>query len=228
MRFSLAKSGQAVKLEIPVNRLYCVGYAGRDQIKVSEHINELARIGIPAPLRTPVVYPVSPYLLTDHPYITVQGGETSGEVEFTVFIQPDKTYISVGSDHTDRDLEKTDIAKSKQMCQKPVADQVWDFEEVQDHWDSLILRTWVSGEKGKSLYQEGPMTALLPVSDLIKVVQRETDSPLAGAVIYSGTVPTQGGFVFAKAWDLELEDPVLKRSITHHYEVAVLGEEMKQ
>ncbi len=228
MRVSLVKAGTTAPIEIPVNRLYCVGYAGRDQAKVKEHIDELAKIGIPAPPRTPTVYPVSAYLLTDRPDITVQGGETSGEVEFTVFIQPGKTYISVGSDHTDRNLEKTNIEKSKQMCEKPVANRVWDFEEVQGHWDSLILRAWISGEKGKSLYQEGQVTALLPVSDLIKVVQRETDSPLDGAVIYSGTVPTHGGFAFAKAWDLELEDPVLKRSIIHHYEVAVLGKEMKQ
>ncbi|MGH9356383.1 MAG: DUF2848 domain-containing protein [Terriglobia bacterium] len=228
MRVSLAKGGKLQPLDLPVKRLYCVGYAGRNQAKVKEHIDELAKIGVAPPARTPAVYPVSPYLLTDQPQITVQGKETSGEVEFVIFIQSGKTYVAVGSDHTDRELEKTNLEKSKQMCEKPVANLVWDFEEVQDHWDSLILRAWFTDGRDKNLYQQGQVTALLPVADLVNVIQRETDSPLDGAVVYSGTVPTRGGFICAKTWDLELEDPVLKRSISHHYEVTVVEEEMKR
>lgn len=127
MKVSLMKDGKHQPLDIPVKRLYCVGYAGRNQAKVREHIDELAKLGVPPPPYTPTVYPVSAYLLTDQPQITVQSQETSGEVEFAVFIQPGKIYISVGSDHTDRDLEKTDIKKSKQMCEKPVANRVLGF-----------------------------------------------------------------------------------------------------
>ncbi|MGH9359692.1 MAG: DUF2848 family protein [Terriglobia bacterium] len=227
MRVSLVKDGKHQPLDIPVKRLYCVGYAGRNQAKVKEHIDEMARIGVPPPPRTPTVYPVSKYLLSSHPEITVQGKGTSGEVEFVIFIQPDKTYVTVGSDHNDRDLEKIDIEKSKQMCEKPVASLVWDLGDVQGHWDSLILRAWVSGASGKSLYQEGQVTALLPIPDLIESVRRETESPLEGSAIFSGTVPVHGDFAFSKAWDLELEDPVLKRSIAHRYEVTVLAEEKK-
>jgi hypothetical protein len=227
MRISLIKRDKAQPLELEINRVYCIGYAGRDQAKVKEHIDELAKIGVSAPPRTPTVYPVSTYLLTSAPTIMPQGKETSGEVEFVLFLQGDKTYVSVGSDQTDRDLEKVSIIKSKQMCEKIVAGQVWDYDDVREHWDSLMLRAWVSDEKGKRLYQDGPATALLPVPDLIKAVKRETDHSLKGAVIYSGTVPTHGGFVFAKTWDLELEDPVLKRKITHRYEVQDLEQEMK-
>jgi hypothetical protein len=227
MKFSLIKGDKAQSLELPINRIYCIGYAGRNQAKVREHIDELAKIGVAAPPRTPTVYPVSTYLLTVQPTITAQGKETSGEVEFVLFVQGDKIYVSVGSDHTDRELEKGSITKSKQMCEKIVAAQVWDLDDVKDHWDSLILRCWVTDGKGKRLYQDGTAVALLPVSDLIQAVKRETDASLNGAVIYSGTVPTHGGFVFAPVWDLELEDPVRKRKITHRYEVKVLEQEMK-
>jgi hypothetical protein len=227
MKFSLLKGDKAQSLELAVKRVYCIGYAGRNQAKVREHIEELAKIGVPAPPRTPTVYPVSTYLLTAQPTITVQGKETSGEVEFVLFLQGDKVYISVGSDQTDRELEKGSITKSKQMCEKTVADQLWDLGDVKDHWDSLILRSWVTDGKGKRLYQEGAATALLPVADLIQAVKQETDQSLDGAVIYSGTVPTHGGFVFAPLWDLELEDPVRKTKITHRYEVKVLEQEMK-
>jgi hypothetical protein len=227
MKVSLVKGGKAQPIELQINRVYCIGYAGRNQAKVREHIEELAKIGVSAPPRTPTVYPVSTYLLTAAPTIMAQGKETSGEVEFVLFLQADKTYVSVGSDQTDRDLEKVSIMKSKQMCEKIVANQIWDYDDVRDHWDSLMLRAWVTDEKGKRLYQDGPATALLPVPDLINAVKRETDQHLNGAVIYSGTVPTHEGFVFAKTWDLELEDPVLMRKIAHRYEVKALEQEMK-
>ena len=228
MKISLLKGGQTHALDLQVRRVYCVGYAGRDQAKVKEHIDELAKIGVPAPPRTPTVYPVSTYLLTDQARIMAQGKETSGEVEFVLFLERGKTYVTVGSDHTDRNLETVSVAKSKQMCEKICASQAWDFDEVRDHWDSLLLRAWVTDDKGKRLYQQGAATALVPVSELIAAVKRETDLPLDGAVIYSGTVPTLEGFVFAKTWDLELEDPILKRKINHRYEVQVLESEMKE
>lgn len=226
MKLTLCTAQGDKELEFAVRKVFCAGYAGRNQEKVKEHIDELAKIGVPAPLRTPTVYPVSPCLFTNSPTIYVQRGKTSGEVEFVLFLQGDKILVSVGSDQTDRDLETSDIEKSKQMCEKPVASVVWNYEEVKEHWDSLILRSWITDEKGKRLYQEGAVTALLPVPDLIAVIKRETTASLDGAVIYSGTVPIAEGFVYAKQWDLELEDPVLGRKITHSYEVAVMGEEM--
>lgn len=227
MRVNLIKDGARNSLELPISRAYCIGYAGRDQQKVREHIAELAQIGVPAPPRTPTVYPVSRYLLTTNPAIEVQGEETSGEVEFVLLIKGDKIFVTVGSDHTDRELEKSNIEKSKQMCEKPLANVVWDYDDVKDHWDSLILRSWINGEKGRRIYQEGQVTALLPVPELLSVVKLETDGLQDGTVIFSGTVPTHGGLEFATIWDLELEDPILQRTITHHYTVDVLGKGMK-
>lgn len=226
MELTLCTAQGKEKIEFAVRHVFCAGYAGRNQAKVKEHIDELAKIGVPAPLRTPTVYPVSPYLFTNEKAVAVQGNQTSGEVEFVLFLKGDKIFVSVGSDQTDRDLETYNIEKSKQMCIKPVGNVVWDYEEVKDHWDSLILRSWITDETGRRLYQEGAVTALLPVPDLIAVIRRETKASLDGAVIYSGTVPIQEGFVYAKKWDLELEDPVLGRKMTHGYEVTVLAEEM--
>lgn len=226
MELTVCTAQKKEKTEFAVRHVFCAGYAGRNQAKVKEHIDELAKIGVPAPLRTPTVYPVSPYLFTNERTVTVQGKQTSGEVEFVLFLQGDKIWVSIGSDQTDRELEISNIGKSKQMCIKPVGNVVWNYAEVKDHWDSLILRSWITDEKGKRLYQEGAVTALLPVAELIAVIRRETKASLDGAVIYSGTVPIQEGFVYAKKWELELEDPVLDRKITHSYEVAVLAEEM--
>jgi len=227
MKFNLIHAKGLDTVSFAVNRVFCAGYAGRNQEKVREHIAELAKIGVPAPERTPTVYPVSKRLFTNERTIFSQSADTSGEVEFVLLLKDNKIFVSVGSDQTDRELEKQVIDKSKQVCEKPVAADAWDYEEVQDHWDSLILRSWITDEKGKRIYQEGHVTALLPVPELVDVIKRETAISLDGAVIYSGTVPAKNGFEFAKIWDLELEDPVLNRKINHHYEVVALDEEMK-
>lgn len=53
MKLSLIKRDKAQPIELQVNRVYCIGYAGRNQVKVREHIDELAKIGVSAPPRTP-------------------------------------------------------------------------------------------------------------------------------------------------------------------------------
>jgi hypothetical protein len=46
---------------------------------------------------------------------------------------------------------------------------------------------------------------------------------LKNSVIFGGTIQSlTGGFMWGPAWDLELFDPVLNRTIYHHYEVEVV------
>jgi 2-keto-4-pentenoate hydratase/2-oxohepta-3-ene-1,7-dioic acid hydratase in catechol pathway len=44
----------------------------------------------------------------------------------------------------------------------------------------------------------------------------------AGAVMFGGTLPALGGIRPADRFEMELLDPVLKRRITHAYDVAAL------
>lgn len=225
MKAMLIEVGKEKSLEIMVNRVYCVGYASRNQEKVREHIKELEKIGVPAPPRTPTVYSIDSDMLTSNNEIKVQGNKTSGEVEAVLFVQKDKIFVSIGSDHTDRELETISIEKSKQVCKKPVSNEVWDYDAIKDHWDSLILRAWITDGKGKHIYQEGQLKELLSVPDLLNVIKHEISKSIEGVAIYSGTVPAQDGLASAAIWDLELEDPILKRKIKHHYEVKIIAEE---
>ena len=43
-----------------------------------------------------------------------------------------------------------------------------------------------------------------------------------GMVLFSGTVATKSGLVYGDSFELEIEDPVLKRSIRHSYHVRIL------
>jgi hypothetical protein len=54
-----------------------------------------------------------------------------------------EVFVGVGSDHTDRALERLSIPAAKQACPKVAGTAVWRLDEVEDHWDRLELRAWV-------------------------------------------------------------------------------------
>ena len=101
------------------------------------------------PATTPIYYRVSARRLTTADRIEVSGGDSSGEVEFALIGWQGRIFVGLGSDHTDRKVETYNITVSKQMCDKPVAVELWSFAEVQDHWDRLVLRSWAIS-KGKN------------------------------------------------------------------------------
>jgi len=210
------------KLVFPVRRLVCAGWVGRDRKALQAHIDELAQHGIPGPTRTPIYMNFSPYLAATTEAIDVVSGESSGEVEFVVLKKDDRTYIGVGSDHTDRGFEKFGIPASKQMYTKVMAPVVWPYREVRDHWDSLILRSWTTGEGKRLLYQEDALAAILDVECLLEGLPKDDGLPMDGLVLFSGTVATKMGLVYGEMFEFEMEDPALRRKIRHGYRVRVL------
>ena len=78
-------------------------------------------------------------------------------------------YVGLGSDHTDRKAEAVGVSLSKQMCAKPVSRDLWRWEDVAPHWDALVLRSYVSVNGKRRLYQEGPVTAMRPLPELFKL-----------------------------------------------------------
>jgi len=206
-------------IEFEVRALFCGGYTGRDQEEVRKHVEELRKIGVPAPERTPVAYPVSTYLLTTDDEIEVQNEKTSGEVEYVVLVGEDELYVTVGSDHTDRELEKISVPKAKQMYPKVIPGVVWLYNEVKDHWDELVIRSYAVKEGERRLYQERPLEALIGVERLMDVVGE--CGP--GWVLFSGTIPTvDGELVYADEFEMEMHDPVLDRKIGHRYKIHLL------
>ena len=202
---------------IAVNRLTCLGYTGRDQAKVMAHIEELARIGVKPPTAVPAVYQVPPGRASTGNSITVAAETTSGEVEGVLVLNGQKVFVAVGSDHTDRRLEAEDVPKAKAICPKVLSPRVWDFDEVKGHWDQLIIRSWVTDDKGRRLYQEDRLQSLL---DPQRALAEAGDST-PGHLIFCGTAPVRGEVSYAQAWELQLEDPVLNRSLEHTYVVKV-------
>ena len=208
-------------LDFLVRRMVNAGYSGRDQQEVRRHIEELRREGIPAPESTPTLYPVITDLLTLQEEIEVVGDRTSGEAEFVLLVGDEGCLVGVGSDHTDRELETVDITKAKQVCPNVMGSKVWSLDEVEDHWDALVLRSWVSEGGRRTLYQEAALEALLPPRELMAFVRsRLKDGRLEGTVIFSGTVSIlTPEIIYGDSFEVELEDPVLGRRLSCRYRV---------
>jgi hypothetical protein len=215
MKYSLP-NGE--KVNFPVKNSACIGYSGRNQELVKKHIEELALEGIAPPPSIPMVYPVSNILVTQDEEIHVLGRKTSGEVEFVLLINNEKTYVTVGSDHTDRELEGYSIPYAKQATPKPVAKEAWLLDEVLDHWDDLQLNCEIFINNHWVAYQSGKVTANLAVDDILKFANSKQAIDLEGTILFCGTVPILGGqFIFAEGFRLTLTDPVLERTIKHEY-----------
>jgi hypothetical protein len=212
-------------LTFAADRLICCGWVGRDRAALQAHIDELAHLGVPAPTRVPIYMNFSTYLLTTADEIAVVSAQSSGEVEFVLLCRGSDMWVTVGSDQTDRDIETKSIPASKQMYAKVLASECWPYEEVRDHWNRLALRCWVTKDSVRTLYQESPLAAILPPDDLFAGMP-DARSPDKGVVIFSGTIATRGGVIYADSYELELEDPVRGRSISTSYRVTILPQHL--
>jgi hypothetical protein len=203
-------------------RLVCAGWVGRNKVALQAHIDELAELGVPVPTRTPIYMNLALHLLTQAEIVEVISEETSGEVEYVAFTAPGGTYIGVGSDHTDRGFERHGIPASKQMYAKVVAPEVWPYQEIKDHWDQIILRSWTTRGGERLLYQEDYLAAILDLETLLADLPKDDGLPADGLVLFSGTVASKHGLIYGDSFQFEMDDPVLGRKISHKYEVRVL------
>ena len=221
LTFTIDAQGTTTPLTLAINQAVIAGWTGRDPVARDKHIAELEAIGIARPATTPIYYRVSARRLTTEDAIEVCGNDSSGEVEFVLVGWQGRIFVGLGSDHTDRKVEAYSVTVSKQMCDKPIADELWELEDVIDHWDQMILRAfaWINGER--VLYQEGTLDAMLPVRELIERQFGKSGLP-DGCAMFGGTFAAKGGIRPASRFEYELEDPVLKRSIKHAYDVIEL------
>jgi hypothetical protein len=221
LTFTIDAKGATIPLTLAIDQAVIAGWTGRDPVARDKHIAELEALGIARPASTPIYYRISARRLTMEDSIAVCGEQSSGEVEFVLIGWQGRVFVGLGSDHTDRKVESYSVTVSKQMCDKPIAPVLWELEEVAPHWDRMILRSyaWIDGKR--ELYQEGTLDAMLGVDDLIK--RGFVDGRLAdGCILFGGTFAAKGGIRPADRFECELEDPVLKRTIRHAYDVMTL------
>lgn len=199
------------------------GYTGRNQNMVQAHIDELKKLGVATPYAIPALYWISPNRLTDSQEVHVVGNQTSPEVEF--FLAADgngSLYITVASDHTDRELEAVSVGKAKQVCDKILGDFFWKVEDIADHWDEIQLRSEVLKDDKWISYQSGTLAQIFHYNDLRDLVRRDSPAGKHPSLL-SGTIPVIGGdAVFTSACKITMADPILNRVLKKRYEIIAL------
>jgi hypothetical protein len=213
--------GAVERITVDIGDLVIAGWTGRDVAALNHHIEELKALGVMPPSKVPIYYRVAAHLLTQAPTVQVLGEDSSGEVEPVLIAAAGRLWVTIGADHTDRKVESYGIAVSKQMCAKPIGTVAWRFEEVEPHWDRLVLRSFIEEGGKKVLYQEGPLAGIREPRGLIG--GWTGDPRLAeGVAMFCGTMPAIGSIRSSQRFEMELEDPVLGRTLTHAYLVQSL------
>ena len=199
------------------------GYTGRDQASVHQHIEELKKLGVAPPYEIPAFYWISPHRLTQGAEIQVVGQQTSPEVEFFLAAENDGSlYITIASDHTDRELEAVSVSKSKQVCDKVLGDTFWSVADVVNHWNEIEISAKVYHQGAWIDYQAGTLGKILHYTDLLERIKKDDPNKNAPGLL-SGTIPIIGGeALYASACEITMRDPVLKRSIVKAYDIVVV------
>jgi hypothetical protein len=200
---------------VSIETVVVAGWAGRDRAAVEKHIAELEAIGVRRPSTVPIFYRVSASRLTTASEIESTAG-SGGEVEAVLLRAGGSLWVGVGSDHTDREVESYSVAVSKQLCDKPIAQEFWPYDDVAGHWDLLTLRSWIDNDV---LYQEGTTRELLHPDDLLRGAQLGNGDR---TLMFCGTVPAIGPIRAAARFRYELSDPVLNRKIVACYSIRAL------
>jgi hypothetical protein len=215
---------RARPLRFTASRLVCCGWVGRDHAALQAHIDELGALGVPPPTRTPIYMNFSTSLLTTDRAVDVVSNTTSGEVEYVLLRQGGRMWVTVGSDQTDRRIETHSIVASKQMCAKYLANRCWPYDEVAPHWDQLVLRCWITKGDHRMMYQESAVASILAPDELFAKFPGGPLNDADGLVLYSGTIATKAGLIYGDRYELELQDPILARTIRGEYVVTQLAQ----
>jgi len=100
---------------------------------------------------------------------------------------------------------------------------VWPLEEVESHWDDLLIAANVVKDGKDTLYQEGHLGLLLNPAELMSFVKSKIGGPLENLIIFSGTMGMlTGEFIFGERFSAKLMDEKLNRRLEISYGVRPL------
>ncbi|MEY2621580.1 MAG: hypothetical protein RIT26_1400 [Pseudomonadota bacterium] len=213
-------------LSVTPRQLVIAGWTGRNARAIEHHIEELAALGVPRPSSVPLYYRASALMLTQQEGLEMLGGQTSGEAEPVLFWTRGEWWLTVGSDHTDRQVETYSVAVSKQMCAKPVARTAWRWRDVAEHQDRIELASQIFEDGRWVDYQQGTLAAIRPLNSLRDGFWPQGQGE-EGDFMFGGTfaaIPNAQGVAIRPAarTRLLLRDPVRGWSQSHEYAVTPL------
>ena len=219
MELIFIRDNEEIRRRVTIRQAIVAGWTGKDKDALDAHITEMRKKGIPAPTETPMFYRVSPQLLTTESHIQVVGRHSTGEVEAVVLSLEDGDWVGLGSDHTDRDVQRRSTALSKQLCPKPIAATCWSLEDVGDHWDALELRSYVTVDGEEAPYQAGDIEVNLSYRELKALYEERHGAIVPGTAMFCGTVAALRPVTFSTSFRMEMIDTARQRRIDHAYTI---------
>ena len=218
-----------------------VRYASRDVQAARVALDIMISQGIPANKTNPSIFHIARYLLTQEKEFEVQGPLTGGECEVVAIRDGDKIFITIGSDHCDRELHLFFADKPKQMCPHPIASVAWPYNEVHEHWDNLSVSSEVVIGKKRITIQDGDISGLVNLDYILSMDEVKTlPDP---AFLFCGTIPflksarkevinsglqLETALGVGDAFSVRLYDPVIDRSIEHQYKAIPLADDLDE
>ena len=151
---------------------------------------------------------------------------TSGEVEYLIIKHSNEIYIGIGSDHTDRKLESISVPKAKQICPKPIGEEVWLYKDVKEHWNEIEAESYQNIDRKKVLYQKGKLSEILPVEKIISELENRVGN-IEDSVIFSGTVPLVSTFKYGNEFICKIFDKNNNSTLNLNYKINKISEEEK-
>jgi 4-hydroxyphenylacetate 3-monooxygenase len=221
-KLSFKVNGRAESLALDKYTLIIAGFTGSNREGVEKHLQELREQGIEVPDRVPTFYPIPSGLASQSATIKVKGKKTSGEIEPVLLISNGSYYITLGSDHTDREIEKKSIAESKASCPKPISSAAYPLEEAVRFWDHISIGSDTYQNGAWKSYQKGMVTDLIQPLKLAALLQKDRGSVPENLVMFLGTVPIlDGKFVFSDGFRGSMIHNDSKFSLDLEYKVEV-------
>ena len=215
-------TGSKEPLVIDNYGLIIAGFTGSNREGVEKHLQELREQRIEVPDRVPTFYPIPSGLASQSATIKVKGKKTSGEIEPVLLISNGSYYITLGSDHTDREIEKKSIAESKASCPKPISSAAYPLEDAVRFWDHISIGSDTYQNGAWKSYQKGMVTDLIQPLKLAALLQKDRGSVPENLVMFLGTVPIlDGKFVFSDGFRGSMIHNDSKFSLDLEYKVEV-------
>ncbi len=204
-------------VELNNARLVVAGFTGRNDASVKAHLDELAAHGVPSPPTVPMLWPLPDWLLrSDDRTVQVAGASTSGEAEPVLVRTGDGSLlVTVGSDHTDRALERSSLHLSKLVCPKVIGRTAWLYEDVMAEWDALDLSS-STGEVEH--YQVGSLELLRHPEELLQLTETLVPDGGRPLVLFLGTLSLNvDRFSYDAEFAATLSDASGARTLTCSY-----------
>lgn len=219
-------AGADRSLSVTPERVYNLGSATVDASSAVAHQEEVADVGvrIAFDIPAPRIYPMATSSITTDSTIGVHSDQTSGEVEIVLVVEDGDLYVGVGSDHTDRELERQSIIWSKQYCPSVLGRRVWRWADIEHAWPRLMLESAVDGV----LYQSSLASVFLPPPEILRILAERVTALPANYLVYCGTYTSIAKRIaFGRSWTATLRDPDTGASLDLAYEVVDLLSEIE-